>query len=476
MTNSPDPLWAPREYPSDEGIAWDYREADLTIRLAETVVLSPDTGEPIQLLDWQKWLIREALARHPDTGRLRHRVIVVSVGRQQGKSLLAAVLSLWGLLMHAAEPLVVGVAMNVEQSHIVYGRTKSYIDSSPELAAMFAKTTDTRGLTRKDGKGRYKVLASKGDSLQGWSASLAIVDELHVLKPEAFNALVIGTGQRKDGLVFGISTAGDDSSELLLGLYQAGRDGEIGFYHWAADEGATTESPDLEDQLKKANPSLACGFQSMTQALSEVKILPEIDAQRFKLNLFVANVDSWLPASVWENQPHMDTDPRGPVVIAVDRSPDWSAAAVTVAWREGDIVYTDLVASILRPDLESMIEYCRKLAARLPFTHFVMDHRLMADLADALQSQGIRTVRFTAADHCRAAATMVAKLNHMQVAHPHHPLLTYQVPRGVRRTIGADGDWRLSRRDSLSEIDALTATIMAVYEADKDHNEPTQIF
>ena len=76
----------------------------------------------------------------------------------------------------------------------------------------------------------------------------------------------------------------------------------------------------------------------------------------------------------------------------------------------------------------------------------------------------------------RAAATTVAKLNQLQVAHPHHPLLGYQVPRGVRRTVGADGDWRLSRRDSLTEIDALTATIMAIHEADKDTQDNMQIF
>ena len=113
--NDPDPLWAPREYPDDEGIAWDYTEPDLLIELAEHVVLSPDTGKPITLLPWQKFLIRDVLARHPDTGRLRHRVVVVSVGRQNGKSLIGAVLSLWGMLLHTHEPLVVGVASNADQ-------------------------------------------------------------------------------------------------------------------------------------------------------------------------------------------------------------------------------------------------------------------------------------------------------------------------------------------------------------------------
>lgn len=83
MSNLPDSLWAPREYPDDLGIDWDFRQANLLIELAEQVVRSPDTGKPITLLPWQKWLLREVIARHPETGRLRHRVVVVSMGRQK---------------------------------------------------------------------------------------------------------------------------------------------------------------------------------------------------------------------------------------------------------------------------------------------------------------------------------------------------------------------------------------------------------
>ena len=378
--------------------------------------------------------------------------------------------------MQAAEPLVVGIASNELQAGIVYQRTKSAIDNSPELAAMFKRTTMTRGLMTNDEKGLYRVLASKGSALQGWSASLALCDELHVMAPEAFDALVIGSGQRTDGLVLGITTAGSEASTLLNRLYESGRNGDIGFFLWSADDGASPDSPDLEDQLRKANPSLACGMMTMEQALHEVKILPRIDAQRYRLNLPVANVDAWLDGIVWENQPHLDKQPTKPVVITIDRTPDWSAASVACAWAEGDQINVDLIASIVKPDLEELIEYARKLAARVPFTHFAMDRRLLPDLIEALNNNGIRTFGYTAADHCRAAATAVAKLNQLQIAHPHHALLTYQVPRGVRRTVGADGDWRLSRRDSLTEIDALTATIMAIHEADRDKDEPTQVF
>jgi phage terminase large subunit-like protein len=37
-----------------------------------------------------------------------------------------------------------------------------------------------------------------------------------------WSAAVLGTSQRKDGIVIGITTAGDQNSETLLELYKSG--------------------------------------------------------------------------------------------------------------------------------------------------------------------------------------------------------------------------------------------------------------
>ncbi len=62
--------------------------------------------------------------------------------------------------------------------------------------------------------------------------------------------MVNGTGGRKNGMVFGITTAGDESSILLKDLYETGAKSvasdpsleRFGFFEWSAPEARVPES------------------------------------------------------------------------------------------------------------------------------------------------------------------------------------------------------------------------------------------
>lgn len=71
--------WMPKFHPPEED-GLDYTEGDKLIRLAELAYKTPEGGL-IKLDDWQKWLIRNVLAKEAD-GSFRHRVSVISMGRQ----------------------------------------------------------------------------------------------------------------------------------------------------------------------------------------------------------------------------------------------------------------------------------------------------------------------------------------------------------------------------------------------------------
>ena len=84
-------------------------DGDRLIEFANIAWQSPESPEGLSLDEWQKWLLRHILERYPADhptypGRLRYRQVVISVGRQNGKSLLAAILGLYGLLMHETGP------------------------------------------------------------------------------------------------------------------------------------------------------------------------------------------------------------------------------------------------------------------------------------------------------------------------------------------------------------------------------------
>lgn len=98
------PVWMPSRYtqPIENP---DYSEGDMLIRLAEAVFVFEQSDE-FGLDAWQKWLIREVLQKYPAdydnpalAGRLVYQQVVISMGRQNGKTVLGAVFALYGLIL-----------------------------------------------------------------------------------------------------------------------------------------------------------------------------------------------------------------------------------------------------------------------------------------------------------------------------------------------------------------------------------------
>lgn len=204
---------------------------------------------------------------------------MISMPRQNGKSVIGAILALYGILMHEEGPAVVSVASTADQARIVYNRVLFVIQSNAELSRRFSKMTETRGITTKDGSGTYQAKASKGDALQGIPVSLAIPDELHITKPAIWQSLVNGILTRKDGLIAGITTAGDEGSTLLKHLYVLGNkaaqgDAQLerfGFFCWQAPEAIVPEDDEaLEEWLMESNPrySRAESTSALSSAMS----------------------------------------------------------------------------------------------------------------------------------------------------------------------------------------------------------------
>ena len=97
------------------------------IELVNVAWKSPEQPDGIQLDAWQKWLLTHMLERYPSThphypNQLRYRQITVSLGRQNGKSLLGAILGVYGLLLHEQGAQVISLASSVDQAKIIYSR------------------------------------------------------------------------------------------------------------------------------------------------------------------------------------------------------------------------------------------------------------------------------------------------------------------------------------------------------------------
>lgn len=473
--------WPPARY--SVPLSEDYpSDGDWLIKLVE-LTWRNDDGSPMVLDRWQKLLIRAVLELypegHPKAGQLRYREVFVSVARQNGKSVIGAILAMYGLLREKGA-LVIGLASTADQARIVYKRLLQLIHDDPRLAKRFKKATDTRGIHATNGS-VYEIKASKSGAVQGLATSLGIIDELHITAPELWSDLVNGTAAKPRGLVFGITTAGDEESELLIHLYkraEAGDNERFGYYIWESEEDSIPEDDEtLSRYIMQANPSVAEGRRPVEDELPAVRSMPPADALHYRLNRFVASLNPYLPGDKWAACGRAEGyvfPEQGPLVFTFDMTPEDAYATVTATRKAPDgTIHTELVAWLVTPSMEQLIRLAEKLWEHSPSVYAGDGYKLRPMLTE-LKRRGYPVHIGTATDAVNSASFLYAKVLSKGITHGSEPLLQLQMPRAVRKNKG--DVYRIDRSNSSVEIDAVLATALGVYVAEQQQDRPVQVF
>jgi phage terminase large subunit-like protein len=456
------------------------------IELVNVAWKSPEQPEGIELDAWQKWLLTHMLERYPSThpkypNQLRYRQVIVSMGRQNGKSLLGAILGVYGLLLHNQGAQVISLASSTDQARIIYSRVLFTILQNEWLKKRFKKATEQRGILTADGSGRYDVKAAKESALQGIPMSLCLFDELHLAKTGMWSAAVLGTAQRKDGMVIGITTAGDQSSETLIDLYKLGTAAaqgdpdleRVGFFCWQAPEGSQVDEPLA---LKMANPSIEAGRLDLDTVLSDIRSIPEHEARRYRLNQFIAGTaNSWIASDLFARAAGDGITKQEGVVLSVDRTKNWEFATIAGARKCEDGTYeTELVATYAGATERVLYNKIRELYARGGVTAIAVDDRQLPNLAKLLKQDGLPVWQLWTKEISSACSTVYAMFSTGLVKHRNDPLLQLQSPKGIAKYTGET--WLISRKESLGDVDALMATIMALYVSATHQEVGLQVF
>ena len=463
-----------------------FTDGDRLIELVNLAWKSPEQPDGLQLDAWQKWLLKHMLERYPGThplypNQLRYRQVIVSMGRQNGKSLLGAILGIYGLLLHNQGAQVISLASSTDQARIIYSRVLFTIQQNEWLAKRFKKATEQRGILTADGSGRYDVKAAKESALQGIPMSLCLFDELHLAKTGMWSAAVLGTAQRKDGMVIGITTAGDQSSETLIDLYKLGTaaaqgDPElerIGFFCWQAPEGSQVDEPLA---LRMANPSIDAGRLDLNTVLSDIRSIPEHEARRYRLNQFIAGTaNSWIASDLFAKAAGDGITVQQDVVLSVDRTKNWEFATIAGARKCEDGTYeTELVATYAGATERVLYNKIRDLYARGTVKAIALDERQLPNLAKLLKQDGLPVWPLWVKEMSSACSTVYAMFSTGVVKHRNDPLLQLQSPKGIAKYTGET--WLISRKESLGDVDALMATVMALYVSATHQEYGLQVF
>lgn len=293
---------------------------------------------------WQAWALDRALEYRAD-GSLRWPVVVLSVSRQSGKSVIGKIVCGWRQDAGAAvfgEPQIVLSTANKFQTALELWQGGAY----PLQARRSARVRWARGAEEiGDALGsRWVVQAATANLGVGLSISCGLVDEAWNVERDHVEASLVPTMlERESPQLWIVSTQGDSGSDLLESYRQQGVAGladpdqaDVLLLEWSADPGA-----DVADLAawQQASPHWSARRERFIRG--QLEILADAVFRTQILNQRVDALGGWVTRSQWGacHAPDLDLAagadaPR--LVAAVEYSEDGSLYALVVTQQRGD--------------------------------------------------------------------------------------------------------------------------------------------
>lgn len=240
------------------------------------------------------------------TNKRKYRYAYLFIARKNGKTVLSALLQLYGLLGDRVEdPVSLLVANTREQAQIALQYATGIINHSPALNKRLDPQRYLIKLKGNNQIGYSKTLASNSNRLDGYNPSIALVDECHAMTDHSiFNVIKSGTLARENPLIILTTTAGFSMDSLAFDLFEAGKralSGDIvddSFFYmlFCLDEGDNYEDTNL---WVKSNPSInqTLYLEDLISEWNQSKHLPT-QKDNFltkNLNLFLDQSEAWIP-------------------------------------------------------------------------------------------------------------------------------------------------------------------------------------
>ena len=323
------------------------------------------------LLPWETWLLvhaLEILGSFDGDWSLRFRTVLVLVARQNGKTLVTTVLTLFFLYILEVA-LIIGTAQELDQAEEAWDACVDAITADEELKAelVSAKYGNSGRRLKLSGGRRYITKASSRKAGRGKRAQLVIIDELREQTNwESWNAISSTTlAQAQVGVLWCTSNAGDPYSlvlrhERFLAHAALGDpDGwcrDVGdslppavdddgneieaeppaIFEWSAAPGRSIWD---RDGWREANPSLGYGFLTERALAADIRNKEERAARTENLCQFVESLaEPPFPIGAWDAgvDPDSEVKAGAPVSFAVDISEDRMNSAIAVCGPRSD--------------------------------------------------------------------------------------------------------------------------------------------
>lgn len=303
---------------------------------------------------WQEFVVIHGGELLEDGITPRFRQLLVCVPRQQGKTHLLTVLSLFWLFVEKL-PLILGTSNKLESAKEAWSKAVQMAQDTPELDrfvdAVLRGNNDVH--MRTDWGSKYKIAAANRGGGRGLSIDRLIIDEVREQRDWlAYNAAIPAMNARPQAQAWFISNMGDDASVVLNSLREdalAGLDQRLGLIEWSAEPGSDIEDPDA---WAAAMPNLGgprndiSAIEGMARrakvngGTEEASFRTEMLCERVRALDAAVDPRAWLDATT---DITLDAAARNRVSLCLDLSPDAQHATLCAAVEVDGLVHVEIV-------------------------------------------------------------------------------------------------------------------------------------
>lgn len=306
--------------------------------------LTPETSLGFNVIDfahnvlrfppdkWQRWLLIHAMELN-SRGYPRFRKVLVLVARQNGKTQLLVILSLYWLFVQQVA-VILGISSKVEYAKEAWAKAKDLAQQNRILGPRIPKKGGVRlengsvTLTARhpvygdDGEqliingtpvtadSRYKIAAANDDAGRSLTIDRLIMDEFRRQYDwNAYNAATPTQNAVIDAQAWLLSNQGDYRSEPLHSLQDSAHefiksgvgDPQLGIFEWSCPEGSDPEDPHA---LAQANPNVGhrIDWPTLLGEAARVKRKGGKELAGFKIEIMcmrVPQTDPAIDAQAW---------------------------------------------------------------------------------------------------------------------------------------------------------------------------------
>lgn len=198
---------------------YDKHAADFAVNFIECLSHTKGiwSGKKFDLIDWQEQIIRDLFGTIKPNGYRQFNTAYIEIPKKQGKSELAAAVSLLLCCADREERAeVYGCAADRQQASIVFEVAANMVRMSPALSKRVKILSATKRIIYLPTNSFYQVLSAEAYSKHGFNVHGVVFDELHTQpNRKLFDVMTKGSGDaRTQPLYFLITTAGNDTKSI----------------------------------------------------------------------------------------------------------------------------------------------------------------------------------------------------------------------------------------------------------------------